>query len=222
MELELDDLKQAFIRLDRRLEEQAALDVSRVRREARRGLADGLRPLARAQLWLIAIGALTALLGVAAWHGTLERPGGPFVGGIVVHAYGVAMILFGAITRALIAGIDWAGPVLEIQRRLARVRKAHVVAGLTIGLSWCAMWIPVMIVGFYLLFGVDIVAPSPATWLWMTAGCVAMMAAVWLVHFWARAGGRTAITAAFDRAFTGPHLRRAGAELDAIARFDRD
>ena len=220
--MELDDLKQTLIRLDRRLEEQAALDVSRVRGEARRGLESGLRPLARAQLWLIAIGALTALIGVAAWHGAPDRAGGPFVCGIIVHAYGVAMILFGAITRALIAGIDWAGPVLDIQRRLARVRKAHVVAGMTIGMSWCAMWIPAMIVGFYLLFGVDIVAPSPATWLWISAGCVAMMAAVWLFHGWARATGRTRITAAFDSAFTGAHLRRVRAQLDDTARFDRD
>lgn len=220
--MELDDLKQVLTRLDRRLEEQAALDVSRVRREARHDLEHGLRPLARAQNWLIAIGVVTAFLGVAAWHGTLDRPGGPFVAGVAMHAYGIAMILFGAITKALISGIDWAGSVLDIQRRLARVRKAHVVAGMVIGLTWCVLWIPAMIVAFHLLFGVDIVAPDPATWLWMTVGGVAMMGAVWLVHFWARATGRTRITAAFENAFTGEHLRRAGDELDAIANFERD
>jgi len=220
--MELDDLKQTLVRLDRRLEEQAAVDVALVRREGRHRLEGRLRPLARAQTWLIVMGALTAFLGVGAWHGDLESPGGPFVAGLVLHGYGIAMILFGALTKALIARIDWAGPVLGIQWRLAWVRKAHVLAGHTIGLSWCVLWIPAMIVLFYLLFGVDIVAPSPSTWLWMTAGGVAMMAAIWLFQGWARATGRTAIVGAFDRAFAGAHLSRAQAELDAIHRFERD
>lgn len=220
--MELDDLKQALVRLDRRLEEQAAVNVAQVRRDARNRLQDSLRPFARAQTWLIVAGAATAFIGVAVWHGTLERMGGPFLSGVILHLYGIAMIIFGAVTKALIGGIDWAGPVLGIQRRLARVRKAHVLAGITIGLSWCVLWIPAMIALFQLLFGIDIVAPSPSTWLWMTAGGLALMIAVGLFQHWARVTGRTAITAAFDSAFTGEHLGRAQAELDSIQRFERD
>lgn len=220
--MELDDLKQALIRLDRRLEEQTAVNVAQVRREARHRLEGSLRPLARGQTWLIVMGAVTAFLGVAAWHGTLDQLGGAFVSGVILHLYGIAMIVFGAVTKALIAGIDWAGPVLDIQRRLARVRKAHVWAGIVIGLTWCVLWVPALIVLFQLLFGVDISASSPSTWLWIAAGGLAMMAAVWLFHRWALAAGRTGIVAAFDSAFTGEHLNRARAELDAIQRFERD
>ena len=220
--MELDDLKQGLARLDRRLEEQMTLRVAQVRRDNRNRLEDGLRPCARAQNWLIVSGAVTALAGVATWHGTMDHPGGPFVSGVIFHIYGIAQIIFGAVTKALIARIDWAGPVLGIQRRLAEVRKAHVLAGLTIGLSWCVLWVPAMILLFQLLFGVDIYAPAPSIWLWLGAGGVATMAAAWLAHRWTRATGRTRINAAVDSVFTGEHLQRARAELDAIQRFERD
>lgn len=220
--MELDDLKQVLNRFDKRLDDQNAVSLDLVRRDARNRAEDGLRPLARAQTVLIVAGAITAFIGVAAWHGTMADPGGPFVSGIILHAYGIAMILFGAITKALLTAIDWADPVVSIQRRLAQVRKAHMWAGVIIGLSWCVLWMPAMIVAFHLLFGIDIVAPSPSTWLWLGVGGVAMMAAVWLFHLWAKATGRTAITGAFDRAFTGEHLGRAQADLAAIQRFERD
>jgi hypothetical protein len=220
--MELDDLKTALVRLDQRLEEQAAVNIALVRREARNRLQDSLRPLGRAQTWQIVMGVFTAFIGVAAWHGTREAMGGPFFSGVILHLYGIALIIFGAVTKTLLGTIDWAGPVLSIQRRLARVRNAHVVAGIVIGLSWCVLWVPALIALAYVLTGSDIVAPSPSIWLWLTAGGFAMMAAVWLLRGWARATGRTAITGAFDRAFTGEHLGRALAELDDIQRFERD
>lgn len=220
--MELDDLKQALVRLDRRLEEQAAVNVALARRGARNRLEDSLRPLGRAQTWQIVMGIVTTFIGVAAWHSTLDTMGGPFVSGVILHIYGIVLIIFGAVTKTLLAAIDWSGPVLGIQRRLARVRKGQVVAGIVIGLSWCVLWIPALIALAYLLAGLDIVAPSPSTWLWLTAGGVAMMVAVWLFHHWAHATGRTAIIAAFDSLFTGEHLGRAQAELDSIQRFERD
>ncbi len=221
--MELDDLKQALTRLDKRFEAQEAVDLANARRAQRNRAADGLRPLARGQIGLIVSGAITAFIGVAAWHGAMDRSlGGPFVAGIIFHAYGVAMIMIGAITRGLLWGIDWAGPVVGIQQRLARVRRARVLAGLTIGLSWCMLWVPALIVLFFLAFGVDIVAPSPATWLWISAGNAALMAAVGLFYFWASATGRSAITSAFGRAFAGEHLVRAQADLAAIGAFERD
>lgn len=220
--MELDDLKQALIRLDRRLEEQTAVNVAQVRREARSRLEESLRPLGRAQTWLIVTGALTTFVGVAVWHGTRGTISGPFVSGVILHLYGIAMIVFGAVTKVLIAGIDWSGPVLEIQRRLARVRKAHVLAGIVIGLSWCMLWIPALIALAQFLFGVDIFAPSPSTWLWMMAGGLGLMIAAGLFQYWAGVTGRTAVSAAIGRAYTGEHLARAQAELDSIQRFERD
>ena len=220
--MELDDLKQGLARLDRRLEEQLALDLARARRDGRDRLHDALRPMARAQARLIFAGAITILLGVATWRGAMGHAAGPFVSGVIFHIYGVAMILFGAVTRTLIAGIDWAAPVLDLQRRLAAVRRAHVVAGIAIGLSWCVLWVPAMILGFFLLFGVDLYAPSPATWHWLAIGGVVMIAVAWLVRRRARAGGNAGLAAAIDGLFTGEHLRRAQAELDSIRQFERD
>lgn len=226
--MELDDLKQALTRLDKRFEAQAATDLAYARRDARNRAADGLRPMARGMIGLIVSGAITALFGVATWHGSAFSDGGvdghigPFVSGIILHVYGVAMIMFGVILRVLIANVDWAAPVVAIQRRLAKVRRTYVLAGVVIGLTWCILWMPAMVAGFYLLFGTDIVAPSPGTWLWLGASGVALMAAVGLFYLWASATGRTAIVDGFDRAFTGEHLSRAQADLAAIGTFERD
>ena len=226
--MELDDLKQALTRLDKRFEAQAATDLAIARRDARNRAADGLRPMARGQIGLIVSGAITALLGVATWHGSAFSSGGiaghigPFVSGILFHAYGVAMIMFGVIIRLAIGNVDWAAPVLSIQRRLSKVRQAYVLAGIIIGLTWCVLWMPALVMAFFLLFGADIVAPSPETWLWLGAGGIGLMAVVGLFFLWAKATGRTAITDGFGRAFAGERLNRAQADLAAIGAFERD
>jgi hypothetical protein len=220
--VELDDLKQALDRLDKRLESQAASISLHFRRETGDRLRDSLRPLSRAQTWTIVMGAVTAFIGVAAWHGARHSLGGLFVSGVILHAYGVAAILFGAIVKALIGRIDASGPVVVIQKRLAGLRKVHVLAGVVVGLSWCLLWVPAMIALFGLLFGVDISAPAPALWLLLGAGGAAAMVATWLFYRWARASGRTRITGALESAFTGEHLRRAQTELAEIAQFERD
>lgn len=226
--MELDDLKQALTRLDKRLEAQANVDLANARAAQRNRAADGLRPLARGQIGLIVSGVITAFIGVAAWHGSAFSTGGidghigPFVSGIILHVYGVVMILFGVLVRVLLSSLDWAQPVVAIQRRLAKVRRAYVLAGIVIGLTWCVLWMPAMVAGFHLLFGIDIVAPSPGTWLWLGASGLGLMAAVGLLYLWASATGRTAITGGFARAFTGAPLARTQAELAAIGAFERD
>jgi len=220
--VELDDLKQALDRLDNRLESQAASAARHFRRETGDRLRDSLRPLSRAQTWTIIMGAVTAFIGVAAWHGARHSLGGLFASGVILHAYGVAAILFGAIIKALIGRIDASGPVVVIQKRLAGLRKVHVLAGVVVGLSWCLLWVPATIALFGLLFGIDISAQAPALWLWLAAGGAAAMLATWLAYRWARASGQTRVAGAFENAFTGEHLRRAQTELDEIAHFERD
>jgi hypothetical protein len=220
--VELDDLRQAMDRLDKRLEGQAAVGAINFRRETRDRLRGSLRPLARGQTWLIVLGVLTAFAGVAVWHSARHAMGGLFACGVIIHVYGVLMIGVGALTKALIGRIDWTGPVLGIQKRLAQLRKARIIAAMILGMPWCFLWVPAIIVAFRLLTGIDIFVFGPATWLWQIGGGVALMTAALLFYRWAKATGRTAITRAIDGTFTGEHLKRAQAELDEIARFDRD
>ena len=215
--MELDDLKQAFARLDRRLEEQNAVNVAWSGARRATGWRSASAPSARAQTLADRGGRRDRLHRRRRLARHLDDPGGPFVSGVILHLYGIAMIIFGAVTKALIGGIDWAGPVLGIQRRLSRVRKAQVLAGIAIGLSWCVLWIPALIVLFHLLFGVDIVAPAPDDWLWMTRrrrGADGRRRPAPSLGPRDRTDG---ITAAFDDAFTGEHLKRAQAELDSIS-----
>ncbi|QNQ08960.1 hypothetical protein [Sphingomonas alpina] len=220
--MELHDLKLALNQLDARLERQAALQMQMVRREARNTLRDTLTPLARSQTWLIVSGALFCLLGVAAWHGELRHPGGAFASGVILHVYGLLSIAAGVVIKVLVARIDYAEPVVAIQKRLAQLRRAQLWAGIVIGMPWWVLWVPLMIVVLRLLTGVDI-AFFASGFLWtLTITGLAGMAATWLVYRWARFTGRQHIVRGFENAFAGEHLKRAQAQLDEITQFERD
>ncbi len=219
--MELDDLKQTLARLDAQLEEQATLGAFAFRRAARDSLGDGLRPFYRAQTWLIVWGVISVLVGVGAWR-SAQPMGGLFISGLVMHGLGAAMIAFGAVMKTLTARIDASGPVLATQKRLAGLRRLYIVAGIVLGLSWFVLWVPAMIALFGVLFAIDITVADPALWLWMCAGGTAAILAVGAIYQWARASGKTGLAHAFENAFTGRHLRLAQAELDQIARFERN
>ena len=220
--MELDDLKQALGRLDQRLEEQVAWQAFQARRQSRDRLEDNVQPVARGQTWLIAFGALTCLLGVSAWHGNLAHPGA-FVSGIILHVYGVLTIATGVALKVQIARIDYAGSVLTIQRRLSRVRYLFVVAGMITGMPWCVLWVPFGIALFAALFGVDITSALGPAFLWSIAlfGVIGV-GVPWLIYRWAKRTGRSGVVQGFEDAFTGERLKRAQAQLDEIARFERD
>jgi hypothetical protein len=85
-----------------------------------------------------------------------------FVPGLLLHVWTTAM---GAVTfaeRAKVREIDFAAPVLDIQKRLAQLRaeRAHALqwAFLTGQILW---WIPFFIVVCWGVFGVDLYRLSP-------------------------------------------------------------
>lgn len=220
--MELDDLKSALAKLDLKIEEQAAFTATLIGRGAHNRLEKRVAPLARAQTRQILIGLITTFLGVAAWYPARLELGGPFMSGVILHAYGTALIAFGAVTKALLGAVVWEESVLKIQQRLARVRRAQIVAGIVVGLSWCVLWVPAAIALAYILTGIDITEGARLVWWWLTLGGFALLGAIGLFHVWATTTARTAVTRAFDKAFTGEPLSRVLTELDEIRRFERD
>ncbi len=220
--MELDDLKQVLNQLDERLERQAAVQLQQGRRLVRNDLRDTLKPLARSQTWLIIAGALICLLGIAAWQSELRQPGGAFVSGIILHIYGVLSIWAGVVIKVLVARIDYAEPVVAIQKRLVQLRRFHLWAGIIVGMPWWILWAPLMIALLRVLTGIDVPLFAPIfLWILAIAGVV-VMAGIWLVYLWARASGRQRVVRGFENAFAGEHLKRAQGQLDEIMHFERD
>jgi hypothetical protein len=217
---DLDALKRAWQTLDRRLAEQHAVQVELLADRKRDRLRSGLRPLAIGQAIQIVAGVVVAVLGAGFWVAHRAVPH-LLVAGLVVHAYGIALIVMGAVVRAGIAGLDYAAPVVELQRQLARTRRTYVASGLILGLSWWFLWVPfamVLLAGA----GADLYRDAPlVVWLDLAVG-VAGFAGTWALYRWARRTGRRRLARLMDNAITGRSLRAAQAVVDAIAAFAAD
>ena len=220
--MELDDLKQALSVLDRKLDRQVAIQEQALQQRRRPAIARSLRPLAHGQIVQAIAGILSILLGVAAWRGDMDQMGGLFVSGVLVHVYGVAMVAAAILTRAAVARVDDSGPVLEIQRRLAELRRLNIRVGYVLGMSWWFLWVPFLIVFFRVAFGADLYALNPAMAQLLVSFGVIGLAACAALHRWAVKTGRARLAGLFDDALMGTSLRRAETHLAEISRFERD
>lgn len=215
--MELDDLKQAWATLDRRLARQESLRLHLFRSERLDQARRGLRPLFWGQILQILFGAAMVMLGVRLWLSQHEIAHLLAIG-LILHAYGVVTIIAAGLVLARISLIDYAAPVLAIQQRLGALRRTYALTSAVVGLPWWLMWlfVTVAIAG---VSGVDMVAAVPLFfWLSFAIG-VAGLLGTWLWHRWRHAPARGKHHA--EDAACGS-LRRAQAVLDEIERFERE
>lgn len=219
--MEFDDMKAAWQTLDRRLEQQHALNL-RLFRDSRSDKARSeLRPLFWGQVSQIALGLAMILLGVSAWN-RVDPPTHLLVSGIIVHVYGVLAIALAGITLGMLGRLDYSEPVLAIQRRLAWLRSFYIGAGMIVGLSWWLFWIPFAVVFFAWLSGGDFYVRVPLLLaVWVPVG-LAGLVATWMFHRWALRSGRPRLVRAMHEAMAGGSLVRAQAALEEIRRFENE
>jgi hypothetical protein len=134
--------------------------------------------------------------------------------GLLVQLYGLLLIGFAARNLMLIQRIDYAAPVLLIQRQLATLRAWRVrVEAPTNALIGCFVWIPVLWMNLA-CYGVDMW--SPAFILWSIAsgliGLVAVVLVIWLMR-------RAGMARRLEDNAAGRSVQKAEAMLEEIARF---
>lgn len=215
--MELDDFKQAWQGLDRRLEQQRALNAQLFVESRLDKLRHGLRPLVWGQVAQIALGLLVAVLAGSFWVARLQVPH-LVVCGVLLHLYGLSLIGFAARNLYLIHGIDPGAPVLAIQRRLAELRAWRVrVEGPFHAVAGCFVWILVLWTNLA-WYGVDLWTGGRSI-AWMTlsagAGLVGVGLVVWVMR---RTGHGRKLE---DRA-AGRSLQKAEAMLAEIERFQQE
>ncbi len=216
--MELDDLKSAWQSLNETMARQNALNLRALKDQKLDKVRHGLRPLVWGQAIQIGLGALLALVSAGFWSNHRHVPH-LLVTGLVMHAYGLAMILFGTRMQVLIGRIDFGAPVLEIQRRMAELRRFYGRGGLWIGLPWWVLWIVAMEMLFMGLFGADLyVNLSPAVTISQFAIGFLGWALTLAFDAWARRHPK--FGPELTRATEGKNLTRAKAALEDIARFE--
>ena len=218
--MELDDLKSAWQILDRRLEQQSTLNLHVFREGKLDKTRSSLRPLLWGQVLQILFGAALAILAATFWTqhpDTLHL----VIAGLVMHAYAIMTIIFGGVTLGRMGRIDYAAPVLSIQKQLAQLRRLYIINGMCVGLPWWVLWVPFMQMLFMGIFGADLYANIGA-WYWVTvAACMLGLLGTWGLYRWSRDPRRARIAQAIDASVTGSSLRNAQRQLDEIARFEQ-
>jgi hypothetical protein len=218
--MELDDLKQAWQTLDRRLELQNNINLQLFKDRKLEKARSSLHPLFWDQIVQLLFGLGFILLAAMLWS-TRPDVAHMIAAGVVVHAYGVATLIVAGITLGTIRRIDYAAPVLQIQKQLARVRKLYIRSGMIAGLPWWFLWVPILML-LSALVGVDMYARAPSmVWIGLGIGLCGLLA-TWWFHRWSHHPARAAFGKRLDDGAAGGSILRMQAILDEIAQFEKE
>ena len=215
--MELDDLKSAWQSLDARLAQQNRLQLALLRDRGIDKARRNLRPLLFGMLLQGALGLFLILLGIACWKQNLDVPG-LLANGIALHAFGVLHIALAGMVSGLALSLDYAAPVLSIQKRLRLLLRLQVFNSNACGAPWWVLWV-LVVIGFAGLSPANLPGATP-TWIWISLAIgIAGTLATW---WWSARGtrGPRDPLARMDDGADG--IRRTLRVIDDLERFERE
>ena len=218
--MELDELKAAWQSLDRRLGRLGEINLALATDAQTRKARWRLLPVARGALMNVAIGGW--LIGVFArfWSSHLDVPSAA-VAGIALHAAATGLVIVGIVRLVVLARINFAQPVVAIQRHLALL-EAWEARSFRWG--WLAAWLlmpAALVAGCMAIAGIDLWERAPGVVL-LNVGVAAGVALLsGLFHRWARRPGARG-GAWLERLLTNHSIERAKSALAEIDRFARE
>lgn len=218
--MELEDFKSTWQALDRRLQLDNALQLHTLRERKLDKARGSLRPLFWGQIAQILFGTAFILFAALLWA-SHPAHASSIVAGVLVQAYGVLTVIAAGVVLGQLGNVDYAQPVLAIQKQLLRARALYIRSGMVAGLPWWFLWIAILqaLAG---LADVNLLAKAPAlVWSGYGIGAAGLLA-TWWFHRWARRPERAALGRKMDDSLSGGSLRKALAQLDELQRFERD
>jgi hypothetical protein len=138
--MEPNELKATWQRMEEVLERGNRLTAELLRRQNVDAAQKSLRPLKWGQIMQILFGVCFLALAAVAWA---NKPTSPSViaSAITVQIYGIGCIITAGSVLSSLRRIDYAGPVVNTQTGLAKVRRTYGISILIAGLSWWFLWI---------------------------------------------------------------------------------
>jgi hypothetical protein len=219
--MELDEMKGAWLALDRRMERQETLNLHVFRENRLDRLRATLRPLWIGQIIQIIAGVLLALLFAPFWVEHRDTPH-LLMTGLSLHAYALMFILFAARDLYMIQRVDYSVPVLEIQRRLTELRAWRVRVAPVLGAVGCLIWVPFLLWLFEVAFDVDVYALHPEVVYVFIASGLAFLGVMLLVIRWMRNPRRAPLAKILEDSVAGRGIAKAQRFVDEIATFARE
>jgi hypothetical protein len=202
--MELDEMKAAWQLLDRRLEQQT--NSARLTRT--------LSPLRRGQVIQIIAGAVPMLLAGNFWaeHRTTLHL---LLPGLMLHLYGLMMVISAARTLHLLSRIDYAAPLLQIQHQLGRLQlwRARIEQPF-FAVVGCFIWIPLILIIFNAL-GADLWITARAVVYWFIFSGFLCLGIAYGVKRWLP-------KATIENSFAGRAIRNARQQMDQLSQFEQE
>ena len=219
--MELDDMKGAWLALDRRLQRNEALNLHAFKESRLEKLRASLRPLIAGQVVQLLAGVLMTLVFAPYWVEHRDVPH-LLVTGLALHAYALMFIVFAVRDLVMIQRIDYSTPVLDIQRRLAQLRAWRIRVAPIFGAAGCVIWVPLMLWLFDVVFGADVYAANPGiVYILLASGLVCLALMVALIR-WSRHPRRARIAKNLEDGAAGKSVGKAQRFLDEVAAFSRE
>jgi len=221
--MELDEMKLAWQTLGRQLERQNTLQVELLRQGRAGRLHRHLRPLVWGQSLLAALGVVIMSWGISFWSTHLGI-WQAVACGIFMQLFGTLAFVFPIRLLVMQQGIDYAAPVLEIQRRLTRMRAWRVrVEAPVFAVLGGVVWIPALLM--WAQYEGDRVGLSLWQHLrsgfmaWLLLSVAVAVGLVFLARFVVRRLGHGRW---LENGLAGGAIVRAEAALEEMARFERE
>jgi hypothetical protein len=217
--MELDDLKQAVANLDRSVAQMRDIGAAAHRERRMDRTRASLRPVLWEHAGQVALGVVLALAIGPFWWSHRAEPA-LLVAGLLLHVYGVLMIVLGLRVIVSVRTLDLDAPVVEIQRAIAKLRRSYVMTGFVVGLPWWVLWIPLVMV----VFGFDPMSSASRPWLAanLIIGVAGIAGTLWYYRsLWAEPVDSERRRSVEESA-SGKSFRSAQRFLDEIARFERE
>lgn len=225
--MELDELKAAWRDLDRRLEHSEGMQSA-----WRQELAlDRTRTALRRWLWLPGSELAVAVL-LAGWAGGFLAD---HAGAALASPPGAlpALLLWGLALAGIVAGvrqivavvtIDYAAPVLAIQRRLIEARRLRLGAARASLLAWLPLWPLGVVLAAQCVLGFDGYRQFGFAWLALNValGVALDLVLVWGARRYGEALARGRVLRGLSDGMAGHGLVAATAQLEELARFGRE
>ena len=212
---ELDALRRQWREMQEKLDVQRALGLQLLT-ENRVGRARArLRPLLAGQVLQTIVGVACTVFFARFWIAHVEEPVA-LVSGLLMHAWSVALLVSAVVEILLVLRINYAQPVLTIQKYLGVLQFWRTRRAPLLGLAFWVLWLPLVEVLLRHFTGADI----PARFLWANVafGLVGFGVTLWLFRRLRRRGHR--IADAIDADNRGCGIDGARALLADIRRFE--
>ncbi len=178
------------------------------RRQLIQRVEDSLRPLFRLQVLQILIGVVFIAIGARCWAPNLQIPY-RVVCGVIIHVYGLLLIISAAITCSGIKRIDYSKPVGQIRGKLDSIRSSYLRRIPAVGFAWWLLWVP-----FGVAIGFDEVLHPNSLWPAVGVGVVGSVVSVALYVMVLKSNKNSAET--WRRKFSGESITNAYLALEEI------